>query len=126
MLSTYQNMYASARRWSYRNFGRGNQPKFKSLFNASFILVMLLTIGMLLTELIVKLHLVRLSYYVALVILFGEVLFMVLNYFMLLNNDQFKRLNDRMSIVGKHNLNGWTMVLLINVIITCGIFILTI
>ena len=126
MSNTYQNLYIAARRWSYRNFGRGNQLKFKSLFNASFVLIMLLTLGMLLTQLIIKLHIVRLSYYVALFILFAEVFFMLINYFMLLNNDRFKRLNDKMSVIGKRNLNGWSIVLLVNVIIACGIFMLTV
>src|ERR1700750_3127043 len=114
MSNNYQNVYAAARRWSYRNFGRSNQLKFKSLFNASFVLIILLTIGMLLTELVVKAHLVRLTSYVALFILFAEVFFMLLNYFMLLNNNQFKRLNDKMSVIGKRNLNGWSVVLLLN------------
>src|ERR1700744_92250 len=126
MSNAYQNLYFSARRWGYRNFGRGNQLKFKSLFNASFVLIMLLTLGMLVIETIVKLHVVKLTVYVALVIVLAEVCFMLINYFMLLNSDRFKRLNDRMSVVGKHNLNGWSMVLLVNVIIACGIFMLTI
>jgi hypothetical protein len=126
MSNTYQDLYIAARRWSYRNFGRGNQLKFKSLFNASFFLIMLLTLGMLVTQVVIKLHMVRLTYYFALFVLFAEVFFMLLNYFMLLNNDQFKRINDKMSVVGKHNLNGWSVVLLVNVIITCGIFMLTV
>jgi len=126
MLPSYQSIYVKFYRWSYLNFGQGRLPKFKSLFNISFLMTVLLTLGMLSTELIIKFHLITLSYYFALTVLFGETILMVLNYYILLNNRWFERLNDRLFKIGRHNQNKWAMMLMVNIIITCGIFLLTI
>jgi len=124
MLKAYQFMYVTLCKWSYRNFGPGSLPQFKSLFNVSFLLIILLTNAMLVTELMIKSHWTGLSSSFATLILFGAVFFMLLNHFILLNNRWLKKLNYSLSQISKHNQNKWAIVLLVNVIIACGFFIL--
>ena len=126
MLKAYQFVYVSLFKWSYRNFGPGRLPEFKSLFNASFLLIILLTNALLLTELLIKTRLSTLNSSFVMVILFGAVFFMLLNHFILLNNRWFKKLNIKLAYASKHNLNMWSVVLLVNVIITCGVVIMSV
>jgi hypothetical protein len=123
MLKSYQFVYVTLYRWSFKNFGPGRLPAFKSLFNVSFLLIVLLTNAMLATELMVKLHWITPNSYFASLVLLGAVFFMLLNHLILLNNRWVKRLNYNLATISKHNLNRWSVVLLVNVIITCGFFI---
>ncbi len=123
MLKSYQSIYVIVYRWSFKNFGPGRLPQFKSLFNVSFLLIILLTNAMLFTELMVKMRWVTPNSYFATIILFGAVFFLLLNHLILLNNKWVKRLNYNLSYISKHNPTTWSVVLLVNVIITCGFVI---
>jgi len=126
MLRSYQSIYVAFCRWSFKNFGQGRLPQFKSLFNVSFLLIVLLTNVLLLTQLMVKFNWVTVDYRMAIIILLSTVMFTLLNYFILLNNKWLKAVNVKLSQLSKHNLNAWSVVLLVNVMATCGLFIFTV
>jgi hypothetical protein len=126
MLKAYQFMYVSLFKWSYRNFGAGRLPEFKSIFNVSFLLIILLTNSLLVAELLLKSHAITPDLSFATIILFGAVFFMLVNHFILLNNRWFKKLNVQLAHASRHNLTIWSVMLLVNVIITCGFFISTV
>ncbi|MGY4539791.1 hypothetical protein ACVW0P_004231 [Mucilaginibacter sp. UYNi724] len=121
MAKAYQSIYVMFYRWSFKNFGQGSLPQFKSLFNVSFLLIVVLTNAMLFTKLMVKANLLTLntSSYVA--ILFGAVGFLLINHFILLNNRMFKRLNMRLATISAHNKNMFSVVLLVNVVFACSL-----
>ncbi|MDB5126006.1 MAG: hypothetical protein JWQ85_238 [Mucilaginibacter sp.] len=96
-------------------------PQFKSLFNVSFLLVVVLTNAMLLTKLMVKAQWLKLDMSAYVVILFGAVFFLLINHFILLNNRMFKQLNARLATISVHNKNLFSVVLLVNVLFACGL-----
>ena len=63
MLKLSKSIYVTAYRWSFKNFGQGELPRFKSLFNVSFLLVVLLTNAMLLAQVILKSRLFMMNGY---------------------------------------------------------------
>jgi hypothetical protein len=121
MTKTYQSIYVTVYRWSFKNFGQGKLPQFKSLFNVSFLLVVVLTNAMLLTKLMVKAQWLKLDMSAYVVILFGAVFFLLINHFILLNNRMFKQLNARLATISVHNKNLFSVVLLVNVLFACGL-----
>jgi hypothetical protein len=123
MQKAYQSIYVSFYRWNFKNFGQGNSiPQFKSMFNVSFLLVVLLTNAMLLTKLMIKGHLVTLGMGVCVAIVVGAVLFLVANHFILLNNKWFRKVNVQMAHVStRRNVNICSIALLFNVFIACGL-----
>jgi len=125
MLKVSQFLYVTFCKWSFVNFGPGKLPEFKSIFNVSFLLIILLTNALLFTEILVKSRTTALNSSFATLIVFGAVFFMLLNHFILLNNRWFKKLNYKLAYVSKRNINLWSVLLLVNVIITCGFFIVT-
>jgi len=120
----YQSIYVNSYRWIFRNFGQGNLPKVKSLFNVSFLLIIVLTTALLLVQLMLRAQWIVASPNTDTAILFGAVFFLLLNHLVLLNNKRFKKLNDRMAQLSRHNLNTWSVVLLVNVIIICGFLLI--
>ncbi|MDB5023121.1 MAG: hypothetical protein JWP78_876 [Mucilaginibacter sp.] len=120
MFKSYQSVYVTAYRWIFRNFGQGKLPQFKSLFNVSFLLIILLTTGLLLAQFMLHLQSFAAGTGTSATILLGAVLFLLLNHLVLLNNRWLKKLNYRMAALSRHNLNIWSVVMLINVIIICG------
>ena len=126
MLKTYQSIYVAFYRWNFKNFGLGRLPEFKSLFNISFLLIILLTNVMLVTQLLVKSHLISLDSYSGSIVLLGALFFMLINYLILLNNKLFTKINSRLAHLNRHNLNGWSVVLLVGIIVTCGLFLMTV
>jgi hypothetical protein len=121
MTKAYQSIYVMFYRWSFKNFGQGKLPQFKSLFNVSFLLVVVLTNAMLLTKLMVKAQWLKLDMSAYVAILFGAVFFLLINHFILLNNRMFKQLNTRLATISVHNKNLFSIVLLINVLFACGL-----
>jgi hypothetical protein len=121
MTKAYQSIYVMIYRWSFKNFGQGTLPQFKSLFNISFLLIVVLTNAMLFTKLMIKAQWLTLntSSYVA--ILFGAVGFLLINHFILLNNRMFRQLNTRLATISRHNKNLFSVVLLVNVLFACGL-----
>jgi hypothetical protein len=122
MTKAYQSIYVTLYRWSFKNFGQGNTlPQFKSLFNVSFLLVVVLTNAMLFTKLMVKANWLQLNMSAYVAILFGAVGFLLINHFILLNNRMFKKLNVRLATISAHNKNLFSVVLLVNVLFACGL-----
>jgi hypothetical protein len=121
MTKAYQSIYVTFYRWSFKNFGQGKLPQFKSLFNVSFLLVVVLTNAMLLTKLMVKAQWLKLDMSAYVAILFGAVFFLLINHFILLNNRMFKQLNARLATISVHNKNLFSVVLLVNVLFACGL-----
>src|SRR5437879_6195471 len=120
MFKSYQSIYVTVYRWIFRNFGQGKLPQFKSLFNVSFLLIILLTTALLLAQFMLHSQSFGAGAGTNTVILSGAVFFLLLNHLVLLNNRWLKKLNYRLANLSRHNLNTWSVVMLINVIIICG------
>jgi hypothetical protein len=126
MLKSYQSIYVTFYRWTFKNFGLGKLPQFKSLFNVSFLLVVLLTAVLLLTQMLIRSGLMAVNIYTVAAIAAGALFFIFLNQLVFLNNKRLKNLNMLMVRLSRHNLNTWTVVILINVIVICGFLIFTV
>jgi hypothetical protein len=121
MLKAYQSIYVSVYRWSFKNFGQGALPQFKSLFNVSFLLVVVLTNVMLLTKLMIKAQWITLNSTSFLIITGGAIFFLLLNHLIFLNNRWFKKVNMQLATISRKNLNMFTIVLLVNVVFACSL-----
>jgi hypothetical protein len=121
MLKAYQSIYVSVYRWSFKNFGQGALPQFKSLFNVSFLLVVALTNVMLLTKLMIKAQWITLNATSFLIITGGTMFFLLLNHLIFLNNRWFKKVNMQLATISRKNLNMFTIVLLVNVVFACSL-----
>jgi hypothetical protein len=124
MLKAYQSIYVTVYRWSFRNFGHGTLPQFKSMFNVSFLMVILLTNVMLFTKLMLKAQWFKLDVYTYLAMTVGAIVLLLLNHFILLNNRWFKKLNMQLATISHHNKNLFSVMLLVNVVLACGICVL--
>jgi hypothetical protein len=121
MLKSYQSIYVTLYRWSFKNFGQGTLPQFKSLFNISFLLVVVLTNVMLFTKLMITAQWITLNATSFMVIMGGAFLFLLLNHFILLNNRWLKTVNMRLAAVSKRNMNVFSILLLVNVVCACSL-----
>lgn len=122
MLKSYQSIYVSLYRWSFKNFGQGNTlPQFKSLFNVSFLLVIILTNVMLFTKLMIKAQWITLNATSFMIIMGGALFFLLVNHFILLNNRLLKTVNMRLATVSKRNMNVFSIILLVNVLCACSL-----
>ena len=126
MSKAFQSVYVTLTRWSYRNFGPGHLPESKSLFNVSFLLIIILTNALLATELLIKMRTATVGTSFANIVLISAVFFMMVSHFILMNNRWLAKLNYQLNRVSKHNLNTWSVVLMVNVIIICSFFIITV
>lgn len=120
MFKTYQSIYVTSYRWIFRNFGQGKLPRSKSLFNVSFLLIIMLTTALLLAQLMLKSQSFAAGIGTDVAILSVTVFFLLLNHLVFLNNRWLKKLNYRLANLSRHNLNTWSVVVLVNVIIICG------
>ena len=120
MFKSCQSIYVTSYRWIFRNFGQGKSPRFKSLFNVSFLLIIMLTTALLLAQFMLKSPSFAAGIGTNAVILAVTVFFLLLNHLVFLNNRWLKNLNYRLASLGRHNLNTWLVVILVNVIIICG------
>ncbi|MBS1527924.1 MAG: hypothetical protein JST19_19925 [Bacteroidetes bacterium] len=125
MLKSYQSIYVSSYRWMFKNFGQGKLPLFKSLFNVSFLLIILITTVLLLTQLMLKSGLLTVNVYTVTGMVLAALFFVFLNHLIFLNNKWLKNLNMQMARLSRHNLNAWSVVILVNVIVICGFLIFT-
>jgi hypothetical protein len=123
MLRSYQSIYVSSYRWIFRNFGQGKLPQFKSLFNVSFLLIVLLTTALVLAQFMLQSKAFGTAG--GAVILAGAVFFLLLNHLVLLNNHWLKKLNYNLARLSRHNINAVTIMVLINVIIICSFMLFT-
>jgi hypothetical protein len=121
MTKAYQSIYVAFYRWSFKNFGQGSLPQFKSLFNVSFLLVVVLTNVMLLTKLMLKSQLLTLNMGTVVLITGGAMFFLLLSHFVLLNNRMLKSLNTKLATVSRHNKNFFSILLLVNVMFACSL-----
>jgi hypothetical protein len=126
MIRYYQSIYVASYRWMFRNFGQGELPRFKSLFNVSFLLIIALTTAMLLAQFVLRSGWIAAGTGIDIVILFGATFFLLLNYLVLLNNRWIKKLNYNLAHISKHNMNSLSIVLLINVILICSFVLFTV
>jgi hypothetical protein len=120
MLKSYQSIYVSLYRWNFKNFGHSTLPQFRSMFNVSFLLVILLTNAMLFTKLILKTQMITLNVYTCLAIITGTLLLLFANHFILLNNRWLRKVNMRLATISHHNKTMFSVVLMLNVILACG------
>lgn len=126
MIRTYQSIYVASYRWIFRNFGQGKSLQFKSLFNVSFLLIVVLTTAMLLGQLILRSRWIAAGPVIDLGILFGAAFFMLFNYMVLLNNRWLTRLNIKLAHhISGHSLKRISVIVLINVIIICSFMLFT-
>ena len=127
MLKLSKSIYVTAYRWSFKNFGLGELPRFKSLFNVSFLLVILLTAVTLSEQVMLRSALFATNgYMVGTVMLMGTVFFLLLSHLVFLNNRWLKKVNYRLATLSRRNLNTWSVVVLVNVIIICGFLLFTV
>jgi hypothetical protein len=126
MLKSYQSVYVTTHRWMFKNFGQGDLPRFKSLFNVSFLLIILLTNFLLIVQFIIHSRLFAVNTGTFMAFIAVAVFFMLMNYLVLLNNRWLKRLNERMNVLSRHNPNTWGRLVLVNVIMICVFLIFTI
>lgn len=121
MTKAYQSIYVAFYRWTFKNFGQGSLPQFKSLFNVSFLLVVLLTNVMLVTKLMLKSQLLTLNMGTVVLITGVAMFFLLLSHFVLLNNKMLKSLNAKLATISRHNKNFFSIVLLVNVMFACSL-----
>lgn len=119
MTKAYQSIYVAFYRWSFKNFGQGSLPQFKSLFNVSFLLLVLLTNVMLFTKVMLKANWLTLNMGTMVIITGGAVCFLLMSYFILLNNRMLKSLNAKLAVVSRHNKNRFGALLLLNILFAC-------
>lgn len=126
MLKAYQSIYVSFYRWNFKNFGQGKSlPEFKSMFNVSFLLVILLTNAMLLTKLLIKGRMINVGMGACLAIVAGAVFFLLVNHLILLNNKWFSKVNVQMAhVTTRRTINICSIALLFNVFIACGLSVI--
>ena len=121
MLKLSKSIYVNVYRWSFKNFGLGDLPRFKSLFNVSFLMIILLTTAMLLAQVVLRSQMFAANAYAeGTVMMMGALFFLLTSYLILLNNRWLKKLNYRMAVLSKHNPNTWSVVVLVNVIVICS------
>jgi hypothetical protein len=121
MLKISKSIYVSVYRWSFKNFGLGDLPRFKSLFNVSFLMVIILTAAMLLAQVALRSQMFAANAYLeGTIILMGALFFLLASHLIFLNNRWLKKLNYSLATLSKHNLNTWSVVVLVNVIMICG------
>jgi len=120
MLKSYQSIYVSLYRWNFRNFGHGSLPQYKSMFNVSFLMVILLTNVMLFTKLMLKAQWLTLNVYTCMAIMAVTLVLLFANHFILLNNRWFKKVNMQLATISHHNKNMFSAVLMFNVVLACG------
>lgn len=125
MLRAYQSVYVVSHRWIFKNFGQGKLPRFKSMFNVSFLLIVVLTAALLLTQVALRSGLFAIDVYGGTAIMLGAVFFVFLNHLIFLNNKWLRKFNSRMVILSKHNMNALSLVVLIHIILVCGFLIFT-
>jgi hypothetical protein len=120
----YQSVYVNFYRWSFKNFGQAGLPKFNSLFGVNFLMIILSTNLMLLIEFFLKSGWFNVSPISGTYIQLGVVAALLLNYFILLNNKRFSKLNVAFEKLSKHHQKIWSVMVLGWVIASCGFLLM--
>jgi len=118
-----KSIYVTAYRWNAKNFGQGGLPKFNSLFGVSFLLILLLTNVLVFTQLCLNQKWFNLNGTSATIMLLAATGFLVLNYFILLNNGRFKKWNIAFEKLSKNNQKVWSIMLMAYAVISCIFFL---
>jgi hypothetical protein len=116
----YKSVYVNVYRWSFKNFGQGSLPKFNSLFGVSFLMIILLTNLMLAAQLFLRAPWFNVNPMSGIYILLGAAGALLLNYFVLLNNNRFRKLNVAFEKLSKHHQNVWSVMVLVCVVASCS------
>ncbi len=120
-----KSIYVTAYRWSYKNFGQGGLPKFNSLFGVSFLMIILLTNLLMVAQLCLNARWFNVNATSGIYMMLGAAGALLLNYFILLNNGRFKKLNVAIEKMSKNNQNTWSVMLMVCVMVSC-VFLLVI
>jgi len=126
MSKTYQSIYVVSHRWMFKNFGQGKAPQGKILFNASFLLIMLLTTTLLSIDLLLHSGIITANSVTDTTILIAMVALMFVNHLVFLNNRVARKIDERMAIISRRSRNLLAIVVLVHVIIICGLLIFTV
>ena len=126
MLKTYQSIYVVSHRWVFRNFGQGKAPQSKILFNASFLLIVLLTTTLLSIDLLLHSGIITANSVTDTAILLAMVVLMFVNHLVFINNRLVRKVDERLAILSKRSRNLLAIVVLVHIIIICGLLIFTV
>jgi hypothetical protein len=118
-----KSIYVTAYRWSAKNFGQGGLPKFNSLFGVSFLMILLLTNLLVLTQLCLNQKWFNMNDTTAIVMLLATTGALLLNYFIFLNNGRFKRWNIAFEKLSKNNQKAWSVMLMVYAVVSCVFFL---
>jgi hypothetical protein len=125
MLKSCQSIYVTVHRWTFRNFGQGKAPQSKALFNASFVLIVLLTGMLLAIDALLHSGIIAANSLTDTAILLAMVTLLFVNHLLFLNNRLLRKVDERLTIMSRHNRNVLALVVLAHVIVICGIFLFT-
>jgi hypothetical protein len=118
-------MYVTFYRWTFKNFGLRRAPQSRTLFNASFLLIVTLTTILLAIDLLMHSGIILANSLTDTAILLAMVALLFVNHLVFLNNRLLTRVDERLAIMSRHSRNVLTFVVLIHVIVICGIFLFT-
>jgi len=125
MLKSCQSIYVTVYRWTFRNFGQGKAPQSKTLFNASFLLIVVLTVSLLAIDLLLHSGIIAANSLADIAILLAMVALLFVNHLLFLNNRFVRKVDARLTIMSRHHRNLLGLVVLVHVIVICGIFLFT-
>lgn len=126
MLRAYQSIYVTLYRWMYKNFGQAEVRRDKVLFNASFVLIMLLTVILLAVDLLLHAGVLIGNPLTHTSILLVMVALLLINHLVFLNNRLIRRVDQRLVFISRHSRNLLAVVVLVHVIAICGFLIFTV
>ncbi|MBS1531604.1 MAG: hypothetical protein JSU01_14960 [Bacteroidetes bacterium] len=126
MLRAYQSIYVTFYRWTFRNFGQGKVSQSKALFNASFLMILLLTGILLAIDILLHAGFMSVNPAMHIGILLAMGILLILNHFIFLNNRLLRRVDQRLTIISRHSRNLLAFVVLLHVILICGFLIFTV
>jgi hypothetical protein len=110
----------------FKHFGQGKTSRNKALFNASFVLIMVLTSTLLAIDLSLHAGIISASSLAHTVILLVMSILLLFNHLLLLNNRLLRKVDERLAIISRHSRNLLAIVVLVHVIIICGFVIFTV
>jgi len=125
MSKTYQSIYVVSHRWMFKNFGPGKAPHSKILFNASFLLIVVLTTTLLAIDLLLHSGIITANSVTDTTILMAMVALMFVNHLVFINNRLVRKVDERLTILSKRSRNLLAIVVLVHIIIICGLLIFT-
>ena len=126
MSKTYQSIYVVSHRWMFKNFGQGKVQQGKVSFNASFLLIMVLTTTLLSIDLLLHSGIITANSITGATILLAMVVLMFVNHLVFLNNRLVRQVDEHLTILSRRSRNLLAIVVLVHIIIICGLLIFTV